>query len=286
MQNPHGTLFNPLSIARCLNDLAEERVYTAKDLIFNNSAWCSWAHHGDFSDRLPERALERINASIHSASAFLREAQCLILTLGSAFAYLHLESGQYVANNHRVPASAFRKDLLRAELMHEHLQQALDHWQTINPDLRILLTVSPVRHIRDGLMENNRSKARLIELVHSLPNTRYFPAYEAVIDVLRDYRFYDIDLVHPNYAATAWVWDRFREACLHPEDAAVIQAVQALHTASAHRSRDPQSPAHQAFLAEQRARLEVLKQQFSYLETEELQQLFQASVQILPEQSP
>jgi hypothetical protein len=278
MQNPHGTLFNPLSIARCLNDLAEERVYTEKDLHFNESTWFSWAHHGDFSDRFPERALERINASIRGASAFLREAQCLILTLGSAFAYLHLESGGYVANNHRVPASAFRKDLLNTAFMQEHLQQALNRWRVINPALRIIVTVSPVRHIRDGLVENNRSKARLIELVHSLQDTWYFPAYEAVIDVLRDHRFYDIDLVHPNYAATAWVWERFREHCLHPDDAALMQSVQALHTASAHRSRDAESPAHQAFLAEQRARLEQLQQKFPYLETAELQHLFQAGV--------
>jgi hypothetical protein len=147
-----------------------------------------------------------------------------------------------------------------------------------NPSLRVLFTISPVRHIRDGVVENNRSKARLITAVHDIcdkfDNAFYFPAYELVIDVLRDYRFYDIDLVHPNYAATHFVLEKFTETCIAPEDRELMKELRSIVTARKHRSFQPHTKAHQQFLQTHLEKTRLLMEKYPFLDLSKEQQHF------------
>jgi hypothetical protein len=219
--NPNGIIFDAASVASGLISYIGPRVYGEEDLVYLNEVWQSWQHHGVFSDIDREVSLAGINASQKRAHAFLREADWLIVTMGSAFSYRLVEGGLPVANCHRAPQQWFRKHLMTIHEIVTAMDGALLQLLNFNPRLQVIFTVSPVRHIRDGVIENNRSKARLIESVHHLVNKfdrlYYFPAYELVIDVLRDYRWFDIDMVHPNYGATQFVLEKFTQWAL-PED--------------------------------------------------------------------
>jgi len=273
LSNPHGILFNPLNVALSIESYLEERKYKATDLFTLNELWNSWEHHTRFSDTSQERALELINASQRKASAFIKEADWLFVTLGSAFQYYLKDQGIPVANNHRAPAQLFEKRLLEIEFIREALIRCIAALRKQNPGVKVMFTVSPVRHIRDGVVENNRSKARLLEVVHAivteLPNVYYFPAYELVVDVLRDYRYYDIDLVHPNYAATEYVWERFAEVAMEEETRAVMAQVQDIVIARKHRTRFSETSAHKQFLLNYKTKLLKLMDQYPYLNLEE-----------------
>ncbi|MBL7766735.1 MAG: GSCFA domain-containing protein [Chitinophagaceae bacterium] len=246
--NSHGILFNPLSIARALTDVADQRVYTHSDLFLLNEYWHSWYHHSDFSDLNPNISLQKINDSISTHHAMLKKANYLFITLGSSFAYNLVDQNIYVSNNHRAPAAWFRKDLLSVDVMKEALDRMTSALKAFNPGLKIIYTVSPVRHIRDGVVENNRSKARLIELAHSMENSYYFPAYELLIDVLRDYRFYDADLVHPNYAGTAYVWEQFVQHCIDHSCYGLMEEMDRIFKAANHKPFSTESQAHKEFM--------------------------------------
>ena len=217
LQNPNGILFDAASVASSLVSYIEPRGYTTDDLVYFNEVWQSWQHHSRFSHTDREECLKAINASQVRAHQFLKEANWLVITLGSAFSY-RLKDGRAVANCHRAPAQTFTKHLMTIEEINTALDGCLHQLRYLNPELQIIFTVSPVRHIRDGVVENNRSKARLLEAVHHLVDKfdrlYYFPAYELVIDVLRDYRFYDVDMAHPNYPATQFVLEKFGAACI------------------------------------------------------------------------
>ena len=184
----------------------ENRKATENDLFLLNELWQSWQHHSRYSGTDRDEVLARINNTRQQAHAFLKKANWLIITLGTSFSYRLVENQSPVANCHRAPSAWFNKHMMGIEETIVALDTMLYRLFQFNPQINIIFTVSPVRHIRDGITENNRSKARLLEAVHHLVNKfsrlYYFPSYELVIDVLRDYRFYDIDLVHPNYQAT------------------------------------------------------------------------------------
>ncbi len=259
LQNPNGILFDPLSVCGSLLSYIENKKYVQSDLFFLNEIWHSWQHHSQFSGTDREGVLQAINASQQRAHAFLKNADWLIVTLGSAFHYrltgaaraTHTGS-EGVANCHRAPAAWFQKNLLPIDAIVAALDNAMHRLFGFNAKLRIIFTVSPVRHVRDGVVENNRSKARLLEAVHHLVNKfdrlYYFPAYELVIDVLRDYRFYDTDLVHPNYAATNFVLEHFLKAHASAESLQLVSELKPIITARKHKAKYADTDAHKAFL--------------------------------------
>lgn len=269
LQNPHGILFNPLSVADSLKGYAEGRFYQEEELFYLNELWGSWDHHTRFSHIDKTAALEGINASQQAATAFMREADWIIVTLGSAFQYFLVDGNRPVANNHRAPAAWFEKRLLDITMIERATMEAIERVRELNPQVRFLFTISPVRHIRDGLIENNRSKARLIEAVHAIcqnaENCQYFPAYELVIDVLRDYRFYDIDMVHPNYAATESVWEAFVPACIDAAAWPLMEQLREIVRAKSHRPRFPETEAHQQFLKSYAGKVAALQAAHPYL---------------------
>jgi GSCFA family len=255
LQNPNGILFDPLSVAGSLISYIEPKIYESQDLFYHNELWQSWKHHGIFSDTDQQVVLNKINQSQQTAHSFLKKADWLIITLGSSFTYILKEQNKAVANCHRAPANWFGKKLLPIDEMLAVLDEALHRLFDFNPKLQVIFTISPVRHIRDGVIENNRSKARLIEVAHQLVNkfnkTYYFPAYELVIDVLRDYRFYDKDLVHPNYMATNYVVENFMEHYVEPDSRMLSEEIRKLQISYKHRALHPNTDAHRRFLKDQ-----------------------------------
>ena len=293
LQNPNGILFDPASVASSLESYIEPGRYGPDALFFAGDLWQSWRHHGIFSGIDQEEVLRRINASQERAHAFLREADWLIITLGSSFSYRLSEEaaqacggaglpGMPVANCHRAPQRYFHKHLMTVEEIIAVLDGCLRRLFHFNSKLRILFTVSPVRHIRDGVVENNRSKARLIESVHHLVDKSdrlwYFPAYELVIDVLRDYRFYDIDMVHPNYPATQFVLEKFTEHCIDPGSRLVLEEVRQLVIARRHRPRHPSTAGHAKFLREQYEKAAGLARKYPFLRLEKELDYFSAGI--------
>lgn len=275
LANPTGILFDPRSVCRHLGDWMTGRTYRAEELTEQQGVFHSWQHHSDFSGLSPETVVAKINASVTAARGFLAQADHLIITLGSAFSYELLPNGRPVANCHQAPGTLFRKHLCPADAIEAELTESLAALKAVRPSLQVIFTISPVRHLRDGVVENNRSKAQLIEAVHRLcaasDHVYYFPAYELVIDVLRDYRWYDSDLAHPNYAATRFVFEKFCEACIDPASRGLMEDVKQVISAMQHKARFPGSEAHRNFMAQSLLRVRELQEKLPALDwTEEL----------------
>lgn len=277
LQNPHGILFEPASVRHSLIAYVENKEYTEKDLFQLNEVWNSWQHHSRFSGMDKTEVLTRINEYVGNAHRFLEQAEWVIITLGSAYSYIlstdNLEKERtdvHVANCHRAPAQWFYKKLLGIEEMIGAMDNVYHRLKTFNHNIKILFTVSPVRHLRDGVVENNRSKARLIEVVHHLvdkfPGVFYFPAYELVIDVLRDYRFYDIDLAHPNYQATEFVLQKFTEYCIDESAQELMKEIRQIAIARKHKALQPHTNAHKQFLETNLKKAKILQSQFPFLD--------------------
>jgi hypothetical protein len=273
MQNPHGILFDPLSVSHALERYISGTHYAEADLFFLNEVWHSWHHHSRFSATQPEAALSKMNEAVDAAHAFLQQSRWLIITLGSSYSYQLAENQMPVANCHRAPAQWFHKHLLGTAETTAALQHTITQLQVFNPDLQIIFTISPVRHIRDGVVANNRSKSRLIEAVHQLTDqyahAHYFPAYELVIDILRDYRFYDTDMVHPNYQATSFVMDKFSDWGLNPETRDVMAILKPLLIARQHKVQHPDTEAYRKFMTVHLQKVQQLQAAHPYLDLSE-----------------
>jgi hypothetical protein len=279
LQNPNGILFDPVSVCNSLVSYIQNKQYGEQDFFQLNELWHSWHHHSRFSHPDLQTAIANVNTSQAEAHQFLKEADWLIITLGSSFSYRLVKEGyQSVANCHRAPAQWFQKHLLGIDEMVAKLDNAIHQVFHFNSKVHIIFTISPVRHIRDGVVDNNRSKARLIETVHHLVNKfnrlHYFPSYELVIDVLRDYRFYDIDMVHPNYMATEFVLQNFLQAFMSDETLALIQELKKINIARKHRSVHPLTAAHQKFLKTHMEKVKALQQQYPYIDLKEEMEYF------------
>ena len=287
LENPHGILFNPVSVQNALTDYITNKQYKASDLFLLNDVWNSWHHHSRFSGITQQDALDKINESINKAHTYLKTADHLVITLGSAWLYELTDQapgkvGLVVANNHKAPANWFTKRLLKPAELLKNLQELTQMLTAFNPNLQIIYTISPVRHLREGLVENNRSKAVLIQAVHDLIESSngvvYFPAYELVIDDLRDYRFYAEDLVHPNYTATNYVWEKLVETYMLPETQAVMKQVAELQLAINHKPFFEGSSEHQKFLQSCLDKTEQLQRQCPYLPLQNHLQFFKSQI--------
>ena len=272
LDNPNGILFNPVSITKSISSYIDSKQYTESDLFYQNECWNSWEHHSRYSNPDLQKCLAGINDSQSKANAFLKNADWLLITLGSAFVY-ELENKEVVANCHKVPTDKFIKRLLSVGEVFSGLQQMIEKTQGFNPGIKIIFTISPVRHLRDGFVENNRSKATLIQTVHQLvdnnANCFYFPAYELIIDDLRDYRFFAEDMVHPNYAATNYVWEKFIATCIDEPSQQLMKEIAVIVAAKNHKPFNPTSEQHKKFMQTNLEKVKKLQQQFSYLNLDE-----------------
>lgn len=285
LDNPNGILFNPVSICKSISSYIDYKQYRKADLFYQNESWNSWEHHSRFSKPDLAECLNGINESQGNAHQFLKNADWLLITLGSAFVY-ELANKEVVANCHKVPTDKFVKRLLAATDIFTDLQAMIEKAVAFNPVLKIIFTISPVRHLRDGFVENNRSKATLIQAVHQLVeknnNCFYFPAYELIIDDLRDYRFFAEDMVHPNYAATNYVWEKFIACCIDEPSQHLMKEIAVIVAAKNHKPFNPASEQHKKFLQINLEKVKKLQQQFSYINFKAEEEHFRHEVPVHP----
>jgi hypothetical protein len=249
-QNPHGILFNPVSIFHSIDSYVEGKHISEQELFFDQGLWHHWDFHSAFSHEHRQEALSAMNHQIQTGKAFIEKSNWMFITLGTAFVYKYQDQ-QVVANCHKIPADQFKRMLLDPTSINNQFFETLARLRTINPDIKIVLTVSPVRHLRDGFIENNRSKAVLLHAIdlicQSDPSVYYFPSYELIIDDLRDYRFYAEDMVHPNYLATQYVWEKFVHACIDGKTQEAMKEIAQIQQALKHRPLHPHSTEHIKF---------------------------------------
>lgn len=236
--NPSGSLFNPASIAALLRRLDLQEPYAEADLFESGGLWHSWDHHGTFSAATPGECLAAINAALTDGAAAFKNLDVLMLTFGTAFVYRHAITGNIVANCHKQPPGLFARELLSVKDIVDEYARMFNRVYTLRPDAHCILTVSPVRHLRDNPHENLVSKSILACAVHELekmfPRLYYFPAYEIMMDELRDYRFYERDMAHPNEIAIDYLWEKFVEACVDEESRKFIKDYEPIRNAMCH----------------------------------------------------
>jgi len=281
--NPFGILYNPISIKNSLATLLSDKKYSAEDLFLHQDLWRSFDHHGAFSHIDKEQALENINTNLAETKIFLKQTKRLILTFGTANVFIKKSTGQVVANCHKLPNGDFEKRRLAVAEITEALLPILQQLKAQNPDLEIIFTVSPVRHIKDGLLENQRSKATLLLAIETinqtLPFTHYFPAYELVLDDLRDYRFFAKDMIHPNDVAIDYIWKYFQQTYFSSATITILKQVRKIVQASQHRPLHIETAAHQQFIQKQLEKIATLVKQYPFLLLKTEKEQFQAQWQ-------
>ena len=269
--NPFGNLYNPMSIADSVRSLLYPRDFTERDLFLQDGVYHSFAHHSRFSSPDKEVCLQWINERVRRSSDFIREADYLVLTFGTSFVYRLKSNGRIVANCHKLPESYFTRSRLSVREMAEMWQRLLlTIWEHL-PDIKLIFTVSPIRHLRDGAHENQVSKSALIVLIDHLQSLyperiAYFPAYELMMDELRDYRFYADDMVHPSAMAVNYIRERFRDTYMDRETIAVMEEVEQVAKALQHKPFNPESVNYKRFLMQTLLKIERLKEKFPYFD--------------------
>lgn len=250
--NPFGTLFHPLPLAALLD--TSQNSGSIRTLNQQND-WYTYEAHSEICGSSEMDLLKKFDVQKQLLSQYLEQSKMLIITLGSAWGYYI--DGEIVANCHKMPSQIFEKKLSAVDVLHATWQKTLAQLKIDYPNLHVVFTVSPVRHTRDGFVENQRSKSRLIELVHQL-NTSYFPAYEIQMDDLRDYRFYEADLIHPNTVAVDYIFDKFSVFALSEKARMHFSSIHKFRMFEAHRllSNDPKRQAqHEQAIEEKREQL-------------------------------
>ena len=250
--HPFGIVYSPLPMLRQFQSVLNGRLYGMEDLQFENEIWISYDHHSDYAGTDAHQVLSVINAALEQSKKALENAGLLLLTFGSARTFfLADDEGRPVANCHRSPAATFTQAMVNPSEMIAAYLDLFAQLRLRNPDLKIVLSVSPVRHLREGLVQNNRSKARLLMLVEALCEQAeavyYFPAYELLFDVLRDYRWYAEDYAHPSQGAVRAICDAFMESCATDETLEFSQSMRQYKRDAAHRPRFPETSAFRAF---------------------------------------
>ncbi|MGN0310107.1 MAG: GSCFA domain-containing protein [Bacteroides sp.] len=269
--NPFGVLYNPLSIAQALCEILDGRRYTADDLFCHEGLWHSWMHHGDFSAPSAEEVVTHINTRIDLAHQRLPQLRRVVLTMGSAYVYRLADGGRVVGNCHKMPERSFRRERLSVGEVTEALSAAIERLLRLHPEVKLLLTVSPIRHLRDGLHENQLSKSTLLlaadALCRRFPGQLfYLPIYEVMMDELRDYRFYADDLVHPSSLALDYIWNQLIDRCFTADAKALMQECEAISKALTHRPLHPGSEAYKRFLEQTLLKIERLNGKFPNLD--------------------
>lgn len=266
--NPFGILFHPKAIATFFERVIQEQFYTENDLVLHNEQWHCFEAHSSLSNSNKDTLLNNLKGVLKTVKAQLQNTSHIIITLGTAWVYEHKMQNITVANCHKIAQKEFHKRLLSLEEIISSLQQIQSLLVESNPEVQIIYTVSPVRHLKDGFIENQQSKAHLLAAVHQLvanSSVSYFPSYELLIDELRDYRFYKEDMVHPNQIAVDYIWQQFYTAWCHESTESVMKQVSAIQKGLAHKPFHPDSEQHQQFLENLHDKKKVLLKNFPFM---------------------
>ena len=267
--NPFGILFHPRAIETIIKNAITKEEYTEKDIFFFNERWQSFTAHSKLSSSSKEEIIEKLNKASASINTALKSSTHIIITLGTSWVYRLLESDKIVANCHKVSQHKFKKELLSIVEINKSLSSIISLIRKVNPDINFIFTVSPIRHLKDGFIENQQSKSHLISALHQIiknqENTFYFPSYEIMMDELRDYRFYKEDMIHPNQIAINYIWEKFYENWLSDEAIDLKKEVIKIQRGLEHKPFNPDSKKHQQFLSSLQGKIEILKKKYAHI---------------------
>ena len=270
-QNPFGMLFHPEAIETLVSNAIKKKKYTEDDVFFHNEQWHCYDAHSKLSSTNKDELITSLNKNLNTTNQQIHNATHIVITLGTAWVYKHYKSNLPVANCHKVPQKEFKKELLSVEEVTNSVKLIIHHIHQANPKAIILFTVSPVRHIKDGFVENTQSKAHLISAIHAILSHRaetkcfYFPAYEIMIDELRDYRFYAEDMLHPNRMAVNYIWEKFKNVWMSSDSEKVMHEVEAIQNGLSHKPFNVNSDAHKEFLQKLDLKKEQLRSKFPHI---------------------
>jgi hypothetical protein len=263
LSNPFGVLYNPISIHKALRYAIHQEPPADHTYLSNHGLNLNYDFHSEFSHTEKSALTSQIQNSIGSSHFFLRDAAWIMITYGTSWVYARKDSGEIVANCHKIPSSSFTKSLLTEHEIADSFKTFFESLTAFNPHVRIILTVSPVRHLKDTLELNSVSKsiARLAcyRITEKFPAVEYFPAYEIMMDDLRDYRFYKSDMLHPSKDAEDYIWKKFSDRYFDEVTTEFLKKWQSIRSALLHKPFHLTSPAHQQFLKETLVKLTGLK---------------------------
>ncbi len=267
--NPFGIIFNPVSIENLVSRAVIKQKFTEEDIFFHNDLWHCYQVHSELSHSDKTIFLDRLNQILSDFHIQIFKSTHFQITYGTSWVYRNKSSNSIVANCHKVPQSQFDKEILSVETIEKSIQNTIDLIRKVNPNCHFIYTVSPVRHIKDGFVENQRSKAHLITAVHKIVNYQlsiinYFPSYEIMMDELRDYRFYAEDMLHPSKTAIDYIWKRFSENYISEENFATMEEVCSIQKGLTHRPFNSNTASHQKFLNTLKNKIVKLQEKFPH----------------------
>lgn len=271
LSNPFGILYHPNSLENFLKKVASEYQYVEDDIICFNDKWISFEAHSQLSKDSKEDLLEELNRNIKLSRNYIKGTSHCFITLGTSWFYRNNGSGLPVANCHKIPQKNFTKEISGVEETSNILKNIISVVRSINPETTIIFTISPVRHLKEGMVENQRSKANLLSALHEVlensggRNLKYFPSYEILMDDLRDYRFYSEDMIHPSEVAIDYVWNLLIQTYFSAEAIEIMDQVARIQKDLSHRPFNPDSPAHQNFQERTKRKIQALKITYPHL---------------------
>ncbi len=269
-QNPFGILFHPLAIENLVERAITNQIYKKEEVFEHAGIWHCFDAHSDVSAESEQELLHNLNHGLGRTKEVLKSATHIFITLGTAWIYRNKTTQNIVANCHKVPQKEFDKELLSVDAIQSSLERCVELINSINEKTHILFTISPIRHLKNGFVENQRSKAHLISSVHKttsnfVPLTSYFPSYEIMMDELRDYRFYGKDMVHPNNLAIDYIWEKFKSSWISAESYSIMDEVDQLQKGLLHRPFNLKSEEHQNFKKALETKIERFQEKYPFI---------------------
>lgn len=271
--NPFGVLYNPLSIANVINRLLDNTPYCEKDLIKAGNLYHSFSHHSSFSHTDKEYMLQNMNRCMFECSSKIKSTDYMFITFGTSWVYELKESGEIVANCHKLPANSFLRRRASIEELTKSFSNVINRLLSVNSNIKIVLTVSPIRHLKDGIHENSLSKSTLLLVCEELQkifkdNISYLPTYEIMLDELRDYRFYADDMAHPSKKAIEYVWERVQEEVIATESNKIIKEWDKIRQGINHRLMSADIEGYKSFLNNLLKSITAFANKYKYIDTE------------------
>jgi hypothetical protein len=267
--NPFGILFHSQALANLLEFAVTDKVFDESDIFYHNEIWSSFDAHSDMNELEDFEILLKLNQKIRTFKTDLQQASHLIITLGTAWVYKNIATNKLVANCHKILQKEFTKEILSVATIEQNLHDIVNYVTKLNPNIQCIFTLSPVRHLKDGLIENQRSKAHLITALQNFLEGEkqhyYFPSYEIIMDELRDYRYYGADLLHPNEIALQYIWEKFSKHCITESAYPTMQLVDEVQKGLAHRPFNPYSEQHAKFLDKLGIKLDTLLEKYPFM---------------------
>ena len=268
-QNPFGILFHPKAIETFISDAINQKEYTDEDVFFLNERWHCFDAHSDMSSPSKEELLHNLNEAIQHTNQQINESTHFIITLGTSWTYRFIETDTTVANCHKVPQKKFLKELLSVDEISQSLESIIALVKDVNPSMNFIFTISPVRHLKDGFIQNQQSKSHLIASIQQIVEPRkklfYFPSYEIMMDELRDYRFYKEDMIHPSKTAIDYIWEKFSEVWIDNSSSSTMKQVDSIQKRMNHRSFNSNSKEHQQFLNKLSEDIQKVQKHYEYI---------------------